>query len=131
MESGDESSAAGDFSSANITDIMKHLMMQEQRRSERELKHENEKEERDRDWALKLEERESNRRGMMLQGKSNVRRTNLTGRRKRIKAGEGAERKGGGRSYKETCGRGMASNCGAERAGPHSGSTAGDEAGKH
>ena len=61
MESGDESSATGDFSSANITDIMKHLMMQEQRRSERELKHEKEKEERDREWALKLEETEEQR----------------------------------------------------------------------
>ena len=62
MESGDKSSATGDFSSENITDIMKHLMMQEQRRSERELKREKEKEERDREWALKLEEREEQRR---------------------------------------------------------------------
>ena len=44
-------------SQTSFTDHLKHLIMQDERRTEKELKREQEKEKRDREWALQLEER--------------------------------------------------------------------------
>ena len=54
--SGEDDASVTD-SQTSFTDLLKHLIMQDERRTEKELKHEQEKEKRDREWALQLEER--------------------------------------------------------------------------
>ena len=58
--SGEDDASVTD-SQTSFTDLLKHLIMQDDRRTEKELKREQEKEKRDREWALQLEEREEKR----------------------------------------------------------------------